>query len=97
MKRPYAWHPSVIDTQLLRIGDFGKYIPTLPCKLVMVNGETKVSLEKPNNSTVLHTMNDFPSQKSMINVQYTAVVNSKYIFQSWLPCPGSSPSCPAAG
>ena len=41
MKRPYAWHPSVIDTQLLRIGDFGKYIPTLPCKLVMVNGETQ--------------------------------------------------------
>ena len=25
MKRPYAWHPSIIDTQLLRIGDFGKY------------------------------------------------------------------------
>ena len=36
MKRPYAWHPSVIDTQLLRIGDF--VVAALPGEFTVMSG-----------------------------------------------------------
>ena len=36
MKRPYAWHPSIIDTQLLRIGDF--VVAALPGEFTTMSG-----------------------------------------------------------
>ena len=36
MKRPYAWHPSIIDTQLLRIGDF--VVANLPGEFTTMSG-----------------------------------------------------------
>ena len=36
MKRPYAWHPSVIDTQLLRVGDF--VVAALPGEFTVMSG-----------------------------------------------------------
>ena len=53
MKRPYAWHPSVIDTQLLRVGDF--VVAALPGEFTVMSGRRMRNMLKQGRTSMTST------------------------------------------
>lgn len=85
MKRPYAWHPSIIDTQLLRIGDF--VVAALPGEFTVMSGRRMRNMLKaaavgyPVSNVALSGLNNMYTHYVTTPEEYGGQVrNSIYIF-----------------